>query len=75
MAENKYDEYVISGPLPGSPPSSGTMIAWVNNGGWPAYGKERMTMIFGAEARVESAPFEAERRTWDSYDMVANTPI
>ncbi|MCJ7605326.1 MAG: carboxylesterase/lipase family protein [Dehalococcoidales bacterium] len=46
-----------------------------SNGVWPAYGKERMTMIFGAESRVESAPFEAERRAWDSYDMVANTPI
>jgi para-nitrobenzyl esterase len=35
-------------------------------GKWPVYGKERMTMIFDKNARVEAAPYEDERRAWDS---------
>ncbi len=31
MADNKYDNYIISGPLLGNPLGSGTTIAWVHN--------------------------------------------
>ncbi|OGO31509.1 MAG: hypothetical protein A2Z29_10550 [Chloroflexi bacterium RBG_16_56_11] len=31
MGTNKYDKYVISGPQPGDPPSSGVKVAWVND--------------------------------------------
>jgi para-nitrobenzyl esterase len=31
-------------------------------GKWPIYGKDRMTMILDKNTRVESAPYEAERR-------------
>ena len=31
MGEGKYDKYCISGPQPGNPPSSGALIAWVND--------------------------------------------
>ena len=44
-------------------------------GRWPVYGNDRMTMIFDTTSRVESAPFEDERRAWDGYDVVSTTPI
>jgi len=31
VGTNKYDQYCVSGWQPGNPPSSGTMIAWVND--------------------------------------------
>jgi para-nitrobenzyl esterase len=36
-------------------------------GDWPAYdAKRRATMMLGAEAVVEDAPYDEERRAWDS---------
>ncbi len=32
---------------------------------WPAYGKNRETMIFGENSHVEAAPYEVERAAWD----------
>ena len=33
-------------------------------GKWPSYGKERFTMLLGANSHVEKAPYEAERLAW-----------
>ncbi len=33
-------------------------------GEWPAYGKDRMTMIIGKNSHVEAAPYEMERAAW-----------
>lgn len=35
-------------------------------GEWPLYGGSRKTMILGKNCRVETAPYEEERRIWDS---------
>jgi para-nitrobenzyl esterase len=35
-------------------------------GKWPEYGDTRKTMVLGTVSRVEAAPFETERRAWDS---------
>jgi len=35
-------------------------------GVWPAYGERRLTMMLGERCFVEEAPFEPERRAWDS---------
>ena len=44
-------------------------------GKWPAYGKDRMTMILDKNTRVEAAPYEAERKVWDSYDYKNTLPM
>ena len=44
-------------------------------GKWPVYGKERMTMVFDINTRLESAPYEAERRAWDKYNKITTQPI
>ncbi len=44
-------------------------------GPWPVYGHERATMLFDLKTRVEKAPYEAERRAWDSYAEDSTTPI
>jgi para-nitrobenzyl esterase len=44
-------------------------------GKWPVYGKERLTMILDKKTRVEAAPYEAERRAWDSYDILSSRPL
>ena len=44
-------------------------------GTWPVYGTSRMTMILDKNSRVEAAPLEAERKAWDSYDILSTTPI
>jgi para-nitrobenzyl esterase len=44
-------------------------------GEWPVYGKDRMTMILDKKTRVEAAPYEEERRVWDSIDMVSSRPL
>lgn len=31
MVTGKYDRYILAGPQPGDPPSSGAMIAWLNS--------------------------------------------
>ena len=46
-----------------------------STGTWPVYGESRMTMIFDIDTRIETAPFEAERKAWDSYDLLSTTPI
>lgn len=35
-------------------------------GKWPVYGERRETMTLGQQCRVQEAPFEEERRIWDS---------
>ena len=35
-------------------------------GNWPQYGNRRVTMILGEECYLAEAPYDAERRTWDS---------
>jgi para-nitrobenzyl esterase len=44
-------------------------------GKWPVYGKDRMTMLFDRDSRVESAPYEAERAVWDKFDYLYSTPL
>jgi para-nitrobenzyl esterase len=44
-------------------------------GKWPVYGKNRMTMILDKNTRVESAPYEAERRAWDKYEYLSTPPL
>ncbi len=44
-------------------------------GEWPVYGKDRMTMVLDKKTRVEAAPYEEERRVWDSIDMVSSRPL
>lgn len=38
----------------------------VSLGTWPPYGSRRLTMILGNECRIEEAPYEEERRVWES---------
>ena len=35
-------------------------------GKWPVYGERRETMLLGEQCKVQEAPFEEERRIWDS---------
>ena len=44
-------------------------------GKWPVYGKDRLTMVLDKKTRVESAPYEDERRVWDNVDMVSSRPL
>jgi len=44
-------------------------------GKWPVYGKNRMTMILDKNTRVEAAPYEAERRAWDKFDLLFVRPL
>lgn len=44
-------------------------------GKWPEYGTSRMTMVWDKDARIEAAPFEAERQAWDSYDILSTMPL
>jgi para-nitrobenzyl esterase len=44
-------------------------------GKWPVYGKDRMTMIFDRNTRVEAAPYEAERAAWEKYDFLFTPPL
>jgi len=37
-------------------------------GEWPAYGDDRQTMLIGERTGAFAAPFEAERRAWESFD-------
>ena len=39
-------------------------------GDWPTYGDNRKTMTLGQECRIEEAPYEAERRIWDTIGDV-----
>ncbi len=44
-------------------------------GKWPVYGKDRMTMLFDRNSRVEAAPYEIERAAWDHFDYLYSTPL
>ncbi len=44
-------------------------------GKWPVYGKERMTMVMDKNIRVESAPYEPERKVWDAFDFSHTLPL
>jgi para-nitrobenzyl esterase len=44
-------------------------------GKWPVYGEERLTMILGRDCHVEAAPYEDERRIWDTVDITFTKPI
>ncbi len=44
-------------------------------GTWPPYGERRETMILGEECRVEEAPYDEERRAWDSVPDTASGKI
>jgi para-nitrobenzyl esterase len=46
-----------------------------NIGKWPVYGKDRQTMIFDTDSRVETAPYEAERKVWDGIDIKNTLPL
>jgi para-nitrobenzyl esterase len=46
-----------------------------SNGAWPVYGKERTTMIFDTNTRLEKAPYEKERAAWDKYDLLSTPPL
>jgi para-nitrobenzyl esterase len=35
-------------------------------GTWPPYGERRLTMLLGEECRIEEAPYDEKRRSWDS---------
>ena len=37
-------------------------------GKWPIYGNRRETMVFGRECGVEEAPYDEERRSWDTAE-------
>jgi para-nitrobenzyl esterase len=65
---NKIQDSCITFARTGDPSCEST-------GPWPVYGKSRMTMIFDINTRIETAPFEAERKAWDGYDMLSTTPI
>ena len=40
-------------------------------GAWPSYGDRRKTMLLGEECVVEEAPYDEERRAWDSFPDTA----
>lgn len=35
-------------------------------GSWPQYGNRRVTMMLGEDCHLEEAPYDAERRAWDT---------
>ncbi len=43
-------------------------------GNWPVYGKNRATMMLGKECRVEEAPYEEERSTWEKVPYKSALP-
>lgn len=44
-------------------------------GAWEPYGDGKNVMVLGPECRIEAAPYEEERRAWDSIDMSLIKPI
>jgi para-nitrobenzyl esterase len=44
-------------------------------GKWPPYGDRRLTMILDKDCRVEEAPYDEERRVWETFPMVFTKPI
>ncbi len=41
-------------------------------GTWPPYGERRETMVLGEECKMEEAPYEEERRTWEAIPDTAS---
>jgi para-nitrobenzyl esterase len=39
-------------------------------GEWPQYGGQRQTLVFSKNSRVEKAPYEEERRIWETFTDV-----
>ena len=44
-------------------------------GAWEPYGDRRNVMVLDRECRLETAPYEEERRVWDSFKMQYTKPI
>jgi len=44
-------------------------------GVWNPYGDDRTTMILDKDCLLENAPYEEERRIWDSFEMNYTKPI
>ncbi|MDD5338317.1 MAG: carboxylesterase family protein [Dehalococcoidales bacterium] len=44
-------------------------------GEWPVYGKNRQAMIWDINPRVETAPYEPERKVWDAYEYKHTQPL
>lgn len=44
-------------------------------GKWEPYGGSRTTMILDKACRLENAPYEEERRIWDTFEMLFTKPI
>ena len=75
LAAPRIDAFAGSGPE-AEALSQSMMDAWIafarygdpsttSVGRWPGYDAERrLTMVFGRQTRVESAPYEEERRLW-----------
>ncbi|MBN1692519.1 MAG: carboxylesterase/lipase family protein [Dehalococcoidales bacterium] len=44
-------------------------------GKWPVYGKDRMTMIFDVNTRVEADPYQEERLAWETNRLTHTRPL
>ncbi|MBN2318126.1 MAG: carboxylesterase/lipase family protein [Acidobacteria bacterium] len=44
-------------------------------GSWEPYGERRNVMVLDKECRLETAPYEEERRVWDNFEMPVTKPI
>jgi para-nitrobenzyl esterase len=44
-------------------------------GKWPVYGKDRQTMIWDINPHVEAAPYEPERKVWDTFEFKYSQPL
>ncbi|MEJ2110241.1 MAG: carboxylesterase/lipase family protein [Acidobacteriota bacterium] len=44
-------------------------------GRWEPYGDRRSVMVLDRDCRLETAPYEEERRAWDGIDMPYTKPI
>jgi para-nitrobenzyl esterase len=76
LAAPTQDKFAGSGPVV-ERLSQNMMDSWlafarggdpshVGIGNWDAYdANERATMLFGRESKLESAPFDAERKAWE----------
>jgi para-nitrobenzyl esterase len=44
-------------------------------GKWPVYGKDRQTMIWDINPHIEAAPYEPERKAWDTFEFKHTQPL
>lgn len=44
-------------------------------GSWPTYGDKRETMMFGEQCAIEEAPYDEERRAWESVPNAVITML